>query len=333
MSLKADPSERIVAEHSSEQDSLSPWLQKAIKDGQYTPNQIAILRAQKQKVIDSIAAAEEEHRQTLGGNCNSNRAQQPATSPSVDANPHLPFPVITEVEEIPTSIGFQAKLKVFPHCNYRSCHACRPTFRDRAWQILEPIFANDFLTSVKCSGETRRRVSDADIVRNIGLHEPRPRRPPLRTFDSVNLYSTNPTDNLVHADNAYNRSSYALTDAMDISDSSTEPESRGFRDSMKRAFRGMLSSRKRDSTISRQSTRSRRKARFSGDEDVGVDFDMGLWRQLNNELLRNASGVPLPGHDGMDGLSDEEGEIEVEDGVAVTEEGVDLGTADIIMSF
>ena len=67
-------------------------------------------------------------------------------------------------------------------------------------------------------------------------------------------------------------------------------------------------------------------------EDDSSEWNVGLWKDLNDELLHEASNVPLPGHDGMDGLGGEEGEIEVEEGVAVTEEGVDLGMADVIMS-
>lgn len=230
-----------------------------------------------------------------------------------------------------------AKLKVFPHCKFRSCHACRPTYRDRAWQILEPIFAVDFLTSIKYSWDARRRVSDAEILREIRFNEPRPTRPPLRSLDSIALYSTTLAGNIVHVNTASKRSadpksSSVPTNTVDISDARIEPDSRGFRDSIKRAFRGMLSSSRRDSTHSRNHTRPRRKAEFSEDQEEGAEFDMGLWRHLNDELLNDASGVPLPGHDGMDGLSHEEGEVEVKDGVAVTEEGVDLGTADIIMS-
>lgn len=59
--------------------------------------------------------------------------------------------------------------------------------------------------------------------------------------------------------------------------------------------------------------------------------DLGLWRSLDDELLQLAASVHLPGHDGMDGLGFEDTEIEVEDGIAVTEEGVDLGTADVII--
>lgn len=63
-----------------------------------------------------------------------------------------------------------------------------------------------------------------------------------------------------------------------------------------------------------------------------ADFDVALWRELNDETLHTASNVKLPGHDGMDGLEDQANEVEVGDGVAVTEEGVDMGTADIIMA-
>ena len=185
--------------------------------------------------------------------------------------------------------------------------------------------------------DPRRRTSDARVVRKMGLHEPRPSRPHLRSLDSISLYSTTPSGKIMHANDTSRRSTSttnpsALADTIDISDARIEPESRGFRDSVKRAFRGMLSNRKRDSTASRDCARSPRKARFTEEEDDGVEFDMDLWRHLNDELLRQASGVPLPGHDGMDGLSHEEGEIEVENGVAVTDEGVDLGMADIIMS-
>ena len=331
----------MVKEQATENHGLSPWVQRAIEEGQYTPKQVAILRDQRQKVVDSIAAAEQEHKQAMEKSLVPGQVQRSAMSPSVDANPHLPSPVITEVEDLHMDSCPQPKLKVFPHCNYRSCHACRPTFRDRAWQVLEPVFANDFLLPTRCSGENRRRLCDADIVRNIGVHEPRPTRPTLQSFGSIGLYSTTPTDDFEHNNTAYKRSadsvsSYALANAVDVTDARNEHESRGFRDSMKRAFRGMLSSRRRDSTLSRRSTKSRPRLWLSeeGEEEASyaVEFDMSLWRQLNNELLQIAAEVSLPGHDGMDGLSDEECEVEVQDGVAVTEEGIDLGTADIIMS-
>ena len=317
---------------------LNPWVEKAIKEGQYTTKQVAMLRAQRQKVIDSIAAAEEQFKQVPSGDpVSPSQVQQSASSPSVDANPHLPYPVITEVEEFDKTEGSQTRLEVFPHCRFRSCHACRPTYRDRAWPALEQIFAADFRTFVEYCGEARRRVSDAKVVRKIGLDKPRPARPPLRSLDSLGLYSTTSCGNILLASSQSKRSISTMnfsmdTDTVDISDAKTDAESRGFRDSIKRAFRNMLSSRRRDSTPSADSSKSPYKMRPGEEEDNDVEFDMDLWCHLNDELLQNASGVPLPGHDGMDGLDHEEGEIEVKDGVAVTEEGVDLGTADIIMS-
>lgn len=72
-----------------------------------------------------------------------------------------------------------------------------------------------------------------------------------------------------------------------------------------------------------------REEESSGDR---ADFDIGLWREHNDEILHTASNVKLPGHDGMDGLEDQTKEVEVGDGVAVTEEAVDTGTPDVIMA-
>ena len=70
------------------------------------------------------------------------------------------------------------------------------------------------------------------------------------------------------------------------------------------------------------------------EEESTLDFDMDLWKELNENLLRVASNVRLPGCDGMDGLEAEAktGEVEVGDGVAVMEESVGMGTADVIMA-
>ena len=93
----------------------------------------------------------------------------------------------------------------------------------------------------------------------------------------------------------------------------------------------MITNRRRRPSKSSQTSR-RLKCESEIEEEDGADFDMGMWNELNDELLEEASDVQLPGHDGMDGLDHEMGEVEVLDGVSVTEEGVDLGAADIIMS-
>lgn len=84
----------------------------------------------------------------------------------------------------------------------------------------------------------------------------------------------------------------------------------------------------------RSSRLTSRKMRVQEEKSSGdpADFDMALWRELNDETLHTASNVKLPGHDGLDGLEDQAKEVEVGDGVAVTEEAVDTGTADVIMA-
>ena len=129
---------------------------------------------------------------------------------------------------------------------------------------------------------------------------------------------------------------------MDVADQKEMSESRGFRNSLKRAFRDMLMSR-RDS-IASTSTSSvstakpsrhisrRARLREESSTDNPMESDLGMWERRSRELLEEASHVRLPGHDGHDGLDAQVEEVDVADGVAVTEEGVNTGTADIIMS-
>ena len=327
-------SDEVVGTETRPYTQLSPWIEKAIAKGEYSQEQIAMLRAQKQKVNDTIAAALDHFKDSDSSECK----KPPIKSPSVDANSYLPFPVINEVEEAPTATLLKPKEKadarILPYCEFRACQTCRPTFRDRAWQKFEDVFTDPKAPRIDFANDNRP-LSNPYIITRIGLHEPTA-RPRLRTFDSFSLYQS---DRLAKRDltHATARHSPSMNGSNDIADQRVEPGSRGFRDSVKRAFRGMLLTR-RDSMASKRSSRSSRlmsrKMRVQEEEpsEDRVDFDMGLWKELNDELLRVASNVKLPGHDGMDGLEAQAEEVEVGNGVAVTEEAVDMGTADIIMA-
>ena len=328
---------------------LSPWIDKAIKDGHYTPKQVAKLRAQKQHVVDTARAAIDQFESSQTNNTNS-PTHTPTTLQSVDANPHLPFPVINEVQERsatspPTdnaALALQPKLRMFPFCKFCACQLCRPTHRDRAWQRFGDVFEKDPEIPFIDYEDINRPMASASIMSNIGLRPPRlPRRPFLRAFDSRAFYSRNEDGHIVfnnnNNDGSDRKSSEPTNSSTDIAEQKVEAESRGFRESMKRAFKSMLMTRRPSSRSIR-----RRKARDeteSSDEDA-VEFDMGLWKELNDELLKEASGVPLPGKDSIEGLSKEVAEMGVKEvrgrgkvgGVAVTEEAADLGTADVIMS-
>ncbi|KAL8765167.1 MAG: hypothetical protein Q9209_007666 [Squamulea sp. 1 TL-2023] len=318
---------------------LTPWIQEAIAQGHYTAEQIEKMVAQRQKVIDTITASEAHFKKTQSASNRTSVRRSTPTSTSVDPNPHLPIPTINEVAESSSNKPRQsvdqssvAKTRIFPYCRYRACQICRPTYRDRTWQIFENVFATEVLPPELGDIDVDRPISRLSLVRNIGIQKARAQRPPLRTYDSMGLYGMNAEGRLaLNGTRSLVLPQSIDSLATDITDERAEPDSKGFRDSVKRALKGMLiSSRKRESWSSKHSKRSARKMNVPDSEDA--EFDLGLWRQLSEELLREASAIPLPGHDGKDGLENEEDEVDVEDGVAVTEEAVETGTADIIMS-
>ena len=317
---------------------LSPWIEGAIKDGHYTPEQVVKLRAQKQHVVDTARAAIHQFEQSQTNNSNSS-PQTSTTLQSVDTSPHLPFPVINKVQEplatsLPTAkvtLTQQAKTKLFPFCKFCACHLCRPTHRDRAWQRFDDIFETEHDVPFIHYEDRNRPLASRSTMSTIGLHPLRlPQRPLLKTNDSSALYMRNEAGQISfnNKDGSHRKSADPTGSSTDIADMNVEAESKGFRESMKRAFKSMLMTRQPSSRPNRK-----RKARDGTDttEEDAVEFDMGLWKELNDELLKEASGIPLPGKDSIERLSKEFGGFRM-GGVAVTEEAADLGTADVIMS-
>ena len=317
---------------------LSPWIEKAILDGHYTPEQELLLRLQKQNVNDKIAAATAHFHETEADNGASSKQ-----SPSLDTNSYLPFPVINQVSEPPPddSLPSPPKPRMFPYCEHRACHNCRSTFRDRAWQRFGDIFEDTTEPYIDFESDERPLASPA-VVATLGLHEPkrvRPQRPLLHTFDSMGIHRARSTRRALEAATSDGPDSVDVTDQREMS------ESKGFRNSIKRAFREMLMSR-RVSVASANSSKSssvsttrpsrnisrRNKLREEALTDEMMAMDLGSWQRHSEELQIEASHIRLPGHDGHDGLDNQAEEVEVIDGVAVTEEAVDTGIADVIMA-
>lgn len=327
-------------------NQLSPWIEKAIQDGHYTPDQVAKLRAQKQHVVDNARAAIDHFEQSQTNNTNSS-PQTSTTLQSVDANPHLPFPVINEVQDTAATgssttkkaLAQRSRIRMFPFCKFCACQLCRPTHRDRAWQRFDDIFERDHEIPFIHYEDSNRPLASASIVSHIGLRPPRlPKRPLLRPLDSRILYSHDEGRQVVVNNNSecYRKSADSTSSSTDVTEMKVEAESRGFRESMKRAFKSMLITRSDSSRSTRK--RKAREGTDTTDEDA-VEFDMSLWKKLNDELLKEASGVPLPEKDSIEGLSNEVAEMGVGGdvgggvgGVAVMEEAADLGTVDVIMS-
>ena len=329
---------------------LSPWVDKAVQDGHYTPEQIVKLRAQKQHVVDTAKAAVHQFEQSQTNNTNCS-PQTPTTLQSIDMSSQLPFPVINEAQKSAVTNWPGAKVasarqtssRMFPFCKFCACHLCRPNHRERTWQHFDDIFESDYDIPFIHYEDRNRPLASRSIMSTIGLRPPRvPQHPQLRSTDSTALYSRNEAGQIFFNSNNNNNESYresadiTRSSSTDIADTNTEAESKGFRESMKRAFKGMLLARQAGSRSS--SNNRKRKARDGTDtsEEDAVEFDMGLWKELNDELLKEASGVPLPGKDSIERLSKDVAAIDMGiggvGGVAVTEEAADLGTADVIMS-
>ena len=311
---------------------LSPWIEKAIKEGHYTSEQVKILRAQKQKVVDTAFAAVERFNSAQARDFKSPGKKGSALQ-SVDANPLLPCPVINEAQNpstIDASILFtEPKAHMFPYCKYRACQLCRPTFRDRTWQCFNEIFANNSPINHDHIEAEGRPLADPAIMRTIGLREPPPRRrPQLRAVDSRDIYTINGAGQIVLKKNSY-RKTPDVSESADVADEKVESETKGFRESWKRAIKGML-------TNPRNSIGSnfKRMSRNSG-EGNNVEIDASELTEvstyMDDDLLIEASNVPLPTNDSIEKFAEdvEEGDI---GGVAITEEAAETGTADIIMS-
>ena len=338
---------------------LSPWMEEAILKGHYTLEESIILREQKQEVKNSIAAAQRNLNQQ-------HRASYPQISPrpSVNTDQNIPFPIIEESPEelmllpqLPPIIKPPMKQNLILECIYKTCSTCRPLSRDRAWQSFDHIFKNVSTPIYIDFSTDNRPISDVDLVRQLGLpNKPRSR---YQTFSDIDLILNNENQRLpprdkdtpsspIDIDTGRGRSKKAPSQL--YYDNSRN--SQGFRESARHAFYNIFSGRhRRRSRASNASSRSSRKARR--EQEDWEDSDLSLQRGLEPSpefLLFQATTTRLPGLDGMDGLETEKaeeaavtggvveeregegGEVLVPDGVAVTEEAVDLGSADIIMA-
>ncbi len=314
---------------------LNPWVENAITMGHYTPEQVQLLRAQKQTVIDNTRITLQRFEQSQTSEKNSPRKSK--ASQSLNTVPDLPLGTTHDVDqksaiekaESSAPLSAEPKLKMYPHCKYRACHHCRPTYRDRAWQCFDEIFSDDSTIDLDMLEAEERPLASVSLLRTIGLRSAPPRgRPRLRSFDSRSIYTLNNAGQIVLKDNSYRKDSTLPTSA-DVADIGVEPESKGFRESMKRAFKGMLASR-HSKNYSELKRKDKSVAGSSNPELNAVEFDAGLYRELNDELLIEASGIPLP-NDSIESLDAGVEDLPVE-GLAVTEEAAETGTADIILS-
>jgi hypothetical protein len=236
---------------------------------------------------------------------------------------------------IATNIGINKTSDLsYPACTWTCCQACRPTYCDRAWQSLDPIVNEP--TKVPPAWEFKnRRISDARIVANIGL----PKLGLSNQVDDSHYASSSKgplssNSNLTESDideDAYGLLNVGHTQSCfwatvrrtlketighnrASSSKSQKPSKSSNQTSLRRVGRSILfrSRRASQSTISHT-------PRIIGDGQL-----------QESVMLMVAIDTPLPAAAAdVEDLHD--GEVEVEDGFAVIEEGIVMGTADITM--
>lgn len=327
--------------------TLSSWMEQAILEGHYTAEQITVLRAQRQKVKDCITVAQNEymHKEKLKLEASDRRLATAAD------NSNFPSPIIRGIsngdtfqQSLPSAMNSEralplSRLKIVPDCDYKTCQACRPISRDRSWQCVNHVLESPLPDSPPDFALSNRPISDSNLVRRLGLWKPRPRPHTFESFDNTIL-----TDDDQSQTDISHQSSH-------INRESRDPSATGFRASARRAYKDVMlrsrngSTHSRDSNESDTSTLSLAERRLKRREALGQwngrKYDRGLGYK-GNRSSRYAFGSRLwrkeaqpessvLRHPKSEADIQADSEVKVEDGIAVTEEGVDLRTADIIM--
>ena len=354
---RSDISQSIEDDMDDPPVRLSAWLETAIVDGKYTPEQIRILRAQKRKVQGAIAVVQRGYLLAQQVNVMPSSITSQRTLTGIEGPGSLvpTVPVTTDdpgtknptpFEPIDTRVVSSAPPNVIPDCNYMTCQVCRPISRDRAWQCFDHAFDTDPHYTYPDFASDPRPISDASLVRRLGLWKSRPRP---RTFESVNSIIL--TDDDQSQTDSNRQDSHSRRESRDSA-------SRGFRVSVQRVIQELMTVSRQSSTRSRVSKDSSPSTLNTTAENDKRDETHRRWSEENNNRVfgdsktrlsrygrqrrlwrkdgKVISDSPAPRNALFNAQDDRvetrvENELRVENGIAVTEEGINLGSADIII--
>ncbi|KAF7506811.1 hypothetical protein GJ744_011423 [Endocarpon pusillum] len=334
---------------------LSQSILRGIKDGHYTTPQVHLLEAQKLQVRRLIAMQEERLE---------NLPDSSETSRSLSSSDSVPESTALATVKIPEALQPRSKNirslpatkstaayggnhtqlppgprrtrvePLFPNCHFICCQSCRPAYRDRAFQSLNAILSEPVRQPPQWELENRR-ISDADTLKKLGTPLPRPQ---LRRVHQKldNLKDLTGSQTLGSGEN-----SETISEAEQTGGKFRQRS--GFRKRVKRALGAIDQSKRlaKSSNTSRHSSKSssrdslvqmsrsmfvKRRSK-QGEKENTIVTSRALQESL---VLMLAANTPLP-RASEDSGSLGGGEVKVEDGVAVTEEGVEMSAADIII--
>lgn len=332
---------------------LSQNILKHIDEGHYSTQQVQLLQAQKLRVKEVITMQEDklEYEQlTSQSSSPINSSENTIGSPELteaarsenlmQLNTNIRDQVIRtpDLEQIgshlstlfaPRETDFES---LAPRCHFKCCQNCRPGYRDRAFQSLDALLTNSFQPPPQWELENRR-LSDAKILTEI--------RYPLSQSQLSGTDQECEESSKTTAPHGFASNEDEVVGSKKTNSTGRRVRRRiGFKDTVRKALgttpqpkllreasKDSSNSSSREPSIQVSQTASPSQSTMPTGKEAQVVSNEALQESL---VLKLATNTPLPpAFDDSDSLDD--GEIKVEDGIAVTEEGVEMGAADIIM--
>ncbi|KAL9617115.1 MAG: hypothetical protein Q9160_008058 [Pyrenula sp. 1 TL-2023] len=400
------PNEHVKQSEDPTLTTLSPWIQKAIESGQYSQEQIRVIKEQKLSVKKAVVATEEreinlrlqeqeptrssstplrpllprtttlppvlcqdsssssptpmsvenvrkatlkKENQSLSAGetqiadrqpCGAQSLEKPGSLINLLGNTNVSIPMSvtapSHLNELSrkTAREYQQMKSVYPPCNFITCPTCRPTYRERAVLPLNQVLQSEpsHLPEVPREELKNRRISDLRVVQRLGLARWLQSRRSIIDQMSGSESEINPPSN----------SSQSAVDSSNqpVAEDTNQGKQHKWVDRWHKTF-GKIADPSKGASHSQSHSVSGRadevdvpirsmllKRRRKISSPVPADAETSNLREAMYYNL--GVNTPLPG--GADDTEHIEGsEVEVEDGVAVTEEGVTLSAADIIM--
>lgn len=295
---------------------------------------------------------ENENENALGNETSGNNCQ-----PAIDRHNDYLGSLMSQLEDtnvtIPMSLTAPGRLDglsennptnsqqiktIFPPCDFITCHTCRPTFRERATLPLNQVLHSE-ASKIPVVPEwelKNRRISSARIVQRLGLARwLQSRKPLIEQMSGCSSQS-----------DLYLASNTSL--ATDTSRRTSTGEIHQGRhqkwvDRWQKTFKKVVD-RSRRTSSTHSSASCSQDDETEKPEKISHSMMFQRKRKVSAPVLADVEtaklkeamyyhlgvNTPLP-CSADDSEHIEGGEVEVEDGVAVTEEGVTLSTADIIL--
>ncbi|KAK2799579.1 hypothetical protein FQN50_008417 [Emmonsiellopsis sp. PD_5] len=144
---------------------LSPWIIKAIEDGQYTPEQVELIKAQRANVLRTIKVANSIAPEQGPSDQSSSNERPPNSGGDIDGS----FVTMISGGLLPACYSTLGSFPV-SICQLRVCPKCQRTAHERASVSLDQVCKDTYMTDNDFSKEleaVEARFNEVRLSRNI----------------------------------------------------------------------------------------------------------------------------------------------------------------------